>query len=154
MLATDVMIRHHRKLHGLFEQYRRLARRGDRGKKATFELLQRTIRLHLALEEELLFPATTRTPSPEAALDLDGALQEHQEIGELLDSLSRSQPGKPLFESRMRLLERRIRGHLQLEKAGPYEMVLEVLNEGELESLGAQISARITLLSQTPVCLS
>jgi len=154
MLATEVLIRHHRKLQGLFERYRRQARSGSRGKKATFDVLQRTLRLHLALEEELLFPATTRTPSPEAAQDLDGALQEHQEIGELLDSLSRSHPGKPAFENRMRLLERRIRGHLRLEKAGPYGMVREVLDAGEHESLGAQISARIALLSPASLCLS
>ena len=153
MRATKVLTRHHHKLQGLFERYRQ-ARCGARERKALFDLIHRTLRLHLALEEEMFFPATTRTPSPEAAQDLDGALQEHQEIGELLDLMMRSQPGKPAFESRLRLLEGRVRKHLRLEKEGPYEMVREVLNPGELESLGAQISARITLLSPASPCHS
>src|SRR5262245_66630715 len=92
MLATDVLLKNHRSILDLFDRYRRSARGDYRKKKELFERIKRAVRLHLCLEEEMLYPAMTCTPSPEAGRALDGVLQEHLFIDDVLASLSRMKP--------------------------------------------------------------
>jgi len=148
MLATDVLRNNHRAILEVFDRYRR-AGRGDYGKKKElFDRIKRAVRLHLSLEEEMLYPAMIRTPSPEAGRRLDGVLQEHLHLDDLLTTLSGLRPQDRQFDRVMAELRRRVEGHLMLEQDGPYEEIRRALKKEALEKLGARISARIDLLSR------
>ena len=148
MLATDVLKRNHRGILDLFDQYQRAGRGDARKKKDLFDRIKRAVRTHLSLEEEMLYPAMTRKPSPEAGRALDGVLQEHLLIDDLLTSLSELRPQDREFDSRIAGLRRAVEEHLLLEQRGPYGEIQRALKRGALEKLGARISARIDLLSR------
>jgi len=148
MLATDVLKRNHRAILDLFDRYRRVGRGDHRARKDLFDRIRRAVRTHLGLEEEMLYPAMTRKPSPEAGRALDGVLQEHLLIDDLLTSLVELQPQDREFDVRMAGLRRAVENHLLLEQKGPYGEIQRVLKRQALEKLGAQISARIDLLSR------
>ena len=148
MLATDVLTKNHKSILELFDRYRRAGRGDYRKKKELFDLIKRAVRTHLSLEEEMLYPAMTRTPSPEAGRALDGVLQEHLFIDDVLTSLSGLQPRDREFDLRMMILRRRVEEHLLLEQHGPYEEIRRALKRKALEKLGAEISARIDLLAR------
>lgn len=148
MLATDVLTKNHKAILELFERYKRTSRADYRKKKDLFDQIKRAVRMHLSLEEEMLYPAMTRTPTPEAGRALDGVLQEHLFIDDVLTSLSGMQPQEREFDLRMMILRRRVEEHLLLEQHGPYEEVRRVLKRRAQEKLGAEISARIDLLAR------
>lgn len=154
MLATDVLERNHRAILDLFEQYRRLGRGDHRKRKELFGRIKRALRMHLSLEEEMLYPAMTRRPSPEAGRRLDQVLQEHLHLDDLLLSLSDLQPQDREFDARMAELRRGVEDHLRLEQSGPYVEIQRALKREALEKLGARISARIDLLTRVAVPLS
>jgi hemerythrin-like domain-containing protein len=154
MLATDVLMKNHRSILELFDRYRRAARGDYRKKKELFDSIKRAVRLHLCLEEEMLYPAMTRTPSPEAGRALDGVLQEHLFIDDALSSLSQMRPQDREYDGLMTMLRRRVEDHLRLEQSGPYEEIRRALKREALEKLGAEISARIDLLARVALPLS
>jgi hemerythrin superfamily protein len=154
MLATDVLKRNHRAILELFDRYRRSGRGDHRGKKELFDRIRRAVRTHLSLEEEMLYPAMTRRPSPEAGRALDGILQDHLLIDDLLTSLSELRPQDREFDVRIAGLRRAVESHLLLEQRGPYGEIRRMLKRKALEKLGARISARIDLLSRVAFPLS
>ena len=154
MLATDVLKRNHRAILDLFDRYRRVGRGDHRAKKDLFDRIRRAVRTHLSLEEEMLYPAMTRKPSPEAGRALDGVLQEHLLIDDLLTSLSELRPQDREFDVRIAGLRRAVEDHLLLEQKGPYGEIRRALKREALEKLGAQISARIDLLRRVAFPLS
>jgi hypothetical protein len=154
MLATDVLLKNHRSILDLFDPYRRFARGDYRRKKELFDRIKRAVRLHLCLEEEMLYPAMTRTPSPEAGRALDGVLQEHLFIDDALATLSQMRPQDRQYDSMMGMLRRRLEDHLRLEQRGPYGEIRRALKREALEKLGAEISARIDLLARVALLAS
>ena len=148
MLATDVLKRNHQAILELFDQYRRAGRGDHRRKKDLFDRIRRAVRTHLSLEEEMLYPAMTRRPSPEAGRALDGILQDHLLIDDLLTSLAELQPRDREFDARIAGLRQAVEDHLLLEQKGPYGQIRRALKPRALEKLGARISARIDLLSR------
>ena len=154
MLATDVFLKNHRSILDLFDRYRRSTRGNYRKKKELFDCIKRAVRLHLCLEEEMLYPAMTRTPSPEAGRALDGVLQEHLFIDDALSSLSQMRPQDREYDLLMATLRRRVEDHHRLEQCGPYGEIRRALKREALEKLGAEISARIDLLARVALPLS
>ena len=148
MLATDVLKRNHRAILDLFDRYQRVGRGDHRAKKELFDRIRRAVRTHLSLEEEMLYPAMTRRPSPDAGRALDGVLQEHLQIDDLLTSLAELRPQDRDFDVRIAGLQQAVENHLLLEQKGPYDEIRRVLKREALEKLGAQISARIDLLGR------
>ena len=154
MLATDVLKRNHQAILELFDQYRRAGRADHRRKKDLFDRIRRAVRTHLSLEEEMLYPAMTRRPSPEAGRALDGILQDHLLIDDLLTSLAELQPRDREFDARIMGLRRAVEDHLLLEQKGPYGEIQRALKRKALEKLGERIRARIDLLSRVAFPLS
>src|SRR5688500_18037875 len=154
MLATDVLRSNHQAILDLFDRYQR-AGRGEFGKKKElFDQIKRAVRVHLSLEEEMLYPAMIRTPSPSAGRRLDGVLREHLYIDDLLTTLSALRPQDRTFYRTLLVLRRRVEEHLLLEQDGPYEEIRRSLKREALEKLGALILARIDLLSRVAVSTS
>jgi hypothetical protein len=151
MLATDVLTKNHQGILQLFDRYKRAGRADYRRKKELFDRIKRATRTLLTLEEEMLYPALTKTPSPEAARALDGVLQEHLFIDDVLTSLSSLQPRDRDFDLRMTILRRRVEEHLLLEQQGPYGDIRRALTRKALEKLGAEISSRMELLARVAV---
>lgn len=154
MLATDVLTRNHRCILDLFDRYKRIVRSDYRRKKELFDQIKRAVRTHLCLEEEMLYPAMTRTPSPEAGRALDDVLQEHLLLDDALMTLSETRPQEREFDLRMASLRGLVEEHLRLEQSGPYEEIRRALKRRALEKLGAEISARIDLLARVVVPLA
>src|SRR5688572_18018213 len=143
MLATDVLKKNHQSILELFDRYQKVARGDHRAKKELFGRIKRAVRTHLSLEEEMLYPAMTRKPSPDAGRALDGVLQEHLLIDDLLASLSDLTPQDKDYDHRIARLRRVVEEHLLLEQKGPYGEIRRALKRRALEKHGARISARI-----------
>jgi hemerythrin-like domain-containing protein len=96
---------------------------------------------HMAIEEEIFYPAVFNAMNDESRLQ--EAMAEHQEakgiLAEILDmdmSL-----GQQRFEEQMKLLEQKIEQHVQEEENETFERAREVLSDDELDRLGVSMKA-------------
>ena len=153
MLATDVLKDNYRSILALFDRYERAGRGEHALKRELFERIKRAVRTQLSLEEELLYPAMIREPSPEAGRRLDEVLQDHLVLDDLLMSLAALRTQDRRFDVRLAMLRRRVDEHRRLEEGGPYQEVRRALKRSALEKLGALIRARLDLLSRVAVPL-
>ena len=146
MLATDVLRINHQAILELFDRYQRTGRADHRTRKDLVDRIKRSLRTHLSLEEEMLYPAMTRKPSPDAGRRLDRILQEHLLLDDRLAALSELRPQDREYDLRVAELRRMVEEHLLLEQNGPYGEIRRALKRKALEKLGARIRARIDLL--------
>jgi hypothetical protein len=147
MRATDVLRNNHKAIFDLFERCRR-AGGGDLRRRDHFNRIKRAVRTHLCLEEEMLYPAMMRWPSADADRRLDALFQEHILLDDQLRILSGMGTKHRDFNARLGSLCWRMKEHLVLEQNGPYREIQRVLKRKDQEKLGAQITARLDLLSR------
>jgi len=154
MLATNVLRNNHAALLELFNRYKRSRRMSPRRKKELFDRIRRGLKAHLGIEEEMLYPALSRRPSPEAGDRLEAVLQDHLDIDERLASLSEMGPVHRKFGRDLGALRRKVEDHLLVEQRGPYQKVRRLLKRQALEELGTRIQARLELLDESARLLS
>jgi hemerythrin-like domain-containing protein len=145
MRATDVLRNNHKAILVLLERCRH---GGNHRRRDLFSRIKRAVRTHLCLEEEMLYPAMHRRPSPNADRNLDPLFQEHIVLDDQLRILSGMGTQHRDFNARLGSLSWRMKEHLVLEQNGPYREIQRVLKREDQEKLGAQISARLELLSR------
>lgn len=146
MQATDVLDDHHRTILDLVDGFPRLGRGNRSRRRELFDQLQRAVRQHLGLEEEMLYPAMFRRPLPDAGRRLDRVLQEHLFLGDQLRILGDLGTEHRRFPFLLAAFRRRLKAHQALEHKGPYREIRGVLKKESLERLGSLIGARIELL--------
>jgi iron-sulfur cluster repair protein YtfE (RIC family) len=168
--AIRILSEDHKKLKGLFRQLEALtarAREADAGsmkmppggmERSVAEELFAEIEIHLALEEQIFYPALISalrerraaggSPVDLDAAEVDSGLRDHREVRELV-RLLRHLPMETLEFSRvLDELSESVETHMAAEERTLLPEA-EVLLERDIEDLGAQMrNLRIDLLKQ------
>lgn len=109
----------HKVIRALFKSYGRLAARGgpDADKRQIALQICAALRVHAALEDELLYPAARQVLDPIDEDLIDEASVEHAGACELIAQIEASSPRAALFDTRVRVLGECIAQHMKEEEA-------------------------------------
>ncbi len=138
--ATRMLADDHREVHGLFEQYRKLAEAGAPGdeRQPLAEEICTLLTVHAALEEELFYQAA-RAAGVDAAV-LDEAEVEHASAKDLIAQIRDMEPDAPLYDAKVRVLGEYIDHHVGEEEQ---ELFPKCRASGmDLDDLGVRLAAR------------
>jgi hemerythrin superfamily protein len=141
------LIRHdHQQLERLFKRIEHTIAGDDpRARAEALRQVTRELSIHTAIEEQFLYPAL-RAARPEDVLLQ--AIEEHHATKVILSELQATPVEDPRFASKVRLLVREVRAHVEEEERELLPSLEKALPDDQLRELGAAL-ANAKLLSPT-----
>jgi hemerythrin superfamily protein len=136
MNVIELLKNDHQEASSLMEQIE-LADKGDRSAKELFTQLKQALTLHTQVEEQIFYPALksfeeTKDMVPEA-------LEEHQEVDELLAEMTALSPGNDEFMDKLTELRDSVEHHVEEEENEMFPKAEKVLGESRLQEMGRQM---------------
>jgi len=136
MNAIELLKNDHQEASSLMEQIE-LADKGDRSAKELFTQLKQALTLHTQVEEQVFYPALksfeeTKDMVPEA-------LEEHQEVDELLAEMAALSPGNDEFMDKFTELRDAVEHHVEEEENEMFPKAEKALGESRLQEMGRQM---------------
>ena len=136
MNVIELLKNDHQEASSLMEQIE-LADKGDRSAKELFTQLKQALTLHTQVEEQIFYPALksfeeTKDMVPEA-------LEEHQEVDELLAEMAALSPGNDEFMDKLTELRDSVEHHVEEEENEMFPKAEKVLGESRLQEMGRQM---------------
>lgn len=134
--AVQLLIQDHREVEQLFSQ---IEAAGGTGPDEAVEQIVRELSIHAAVEEQVLYPAI-RNKVPGGEEIADHAIDEHQEVKELLATLD---SGDGQASDRAPVLARlmqEVRSHVEEEEADLLPKLQAAVGADELRQLGEAIA--------------
>lgn len=136
--ALDLLIRDHRSLQQLFDQYE--AQHGNappEEKQALADEICEQFTRHADLEEQWFYPAARKALADGDLID--EAEVEHASARELIAQIRAMHPGEPLYDAKVRVLGEQVAHHVEEEEK---EMFPAVEKTGlDLDAIGQQMLA-------------
>jgi hemerythrin superfamily protein len=136
---TDViaLIRQdHRTVDDLFKKYRALGERAHKSKEQTAERIIKELSVHAAVEEQVLYPRLRDAVGSRLA---DHAIEEHQELKELLARLERMDPTDPLYDDLVEKVAASVTEHVQEEEAEVLPKLKAAVDRDELVAMAEAV---------------
>ncbi len=112
----EFILNDHRKAEALFKQYEEIDELGYETKNKTVRKLIRLLRLHMEMEERLVYPLASRAFEEEARKMVEEAKAEHGIARRLLEELSVTHPEDPQFDARVKVLNETFTHHVLEEE--------------------------------------
>jgi hemerythrin superfamily protein len=137
MNAIDLLKKDHQDVQQLFSEFMScdnddFARRED-----LFQQIDRALITHSEAEEQVFYPAVEKFDSGL----VEQALNEHEEVKQLLVEMIDLEVDDEQFDSRMQTLMEKVQTHVREEEGagGVLELAAQKLNGRELDDLGRRI---------------
>lgn len=134
MDAVKLLMEDHRRVEDLIARFESLHERIARVK--VVQEMSQELNLHAQEEEQIFYPAFREASKDQGMVQ--HALEEHQEMKDLLNSLTDDLSDQAL-ESKILELKRIIQDHVQEEEQEMFPKAREVLGDARLEELGDRI---------------
>ncbi len=136
----------HQQLERLFKRMEHALSRGhSRSRAAALRDITRELSIHAAIEEQFLYPALRNGDAGHPELH---AIEEHHAVKMTLAELQTTSPADPRFATKVHLLVRNVRDHIEHEERDLLPMIEDRLEPDELRELGSAL-ANAKLLSPT-----
>jgi len=119
MLTTD-----HRQIHALFQQY--AATSDPYLKQIIAEHIFAVLELHMLLEETVFYPAFAEQADEEGRRLVSEALQDHQQLRELIETLEEIDDDAA-FEAKFHTLSEHVDQHVEDEETTMFPQAVQVL---------------------------
>ena len=136
MNAIELLKNDHKEAREMMEQIE-IADKGSRSAKDLFNQLKQALTLHTQIEEKFFYPALksfdeTKDMIPEA-------LEEHQEVDELLAEMSSLSPGDDEFMDKFTELRDAVEHHVEEEEGEMFPKAEKVVGQTRLDEMGRQM---------------
>jgi hemerythrin superfamily protein len=131
----------HSKVQNLFEKLDPIGKVSYEKKGELFEKIRRELQIHSRAEEEIFYPAIKAFNGDGRTLVLE-ALEDHENVDELLTQVSRLKTSDKNFEIKMEELIENVDHHVAEEEREIFRFAEENCSEDQLEDLGRQIQNR------------
>ncbi len=126
----------HRKVEGLFEQFEEAS--GDAKKKKIAHQICVELKIHTMIEEELFYPAFRGKIDDDM---LDEAYVEHDGAKVLINDIEVSEPSKPYYDAKVKVLSEEIKHHVHEEEMPAEGMFAECRKtDVDLVALGQEMA--------------
>ena len=129
--ALALLKEDHRRVRDLFQEYQ--AATDPRTKRELAEEACLELETHAQLEEQIFYPAVHEESDEGAAL-VQEALQEHQQVKDLIAALREMGPDHHAFDATFRALMQNIEHHVQEEESQMFPLAEQDLAE-DLDAL-------------------
>ena len=136
--AIAMLQEDHRRVRDLFQEYE--AAMDPRTKRELAEEVCTELETHAQLEEQIFYPAVQEESQEGRAL-VQEAIQEHQQVKDLIAALRDMGPDTQAFNAKFRELMQNVEHHVEEEEGEMFPEAEEVLGE-RLERLGTQMQER------------
>lgn len=143
MKATDLLRKQHGEVKDLLQQLRDA---GVEDRPACLGALARTLRGHLAIEEELLYPVLEKQDELEDLIS--DSFREHDEARAALGDLERCAPGDDDFAALLDTLEESVVLHVDTEEAETLPRMDETWTRDHQNDLGRRLKTRFDELDR------
>ncbi|MDX2024457.1 MAG: hemerythrin domain-containing protein [Deltaproteobacteria bacterium] len=141
MDAIDFLVKHHRQL----EQQLTTLKRSETVDQNAFDALADSLAAHITVEEEIFYPAVKARRTEEILLE---SLEEHLSLKRVLADLLDLGAKDQKFSPKLHVLAEQAEHHHEEEEEHLFPKVRKVLDDAHRETLGAEMSARMTALMQ------
>lgn len=135
MKATELLVNQHREFEQLFEQLESVEE-GD--EKIVREELARNLVGHMAIEEEMFYPAMRDAMPERIAL----AEMEHAAARYALAQLLATPPGDPMFHAKVAVLDTMIRNHVAMEEKEILPRAENAIGSEQLQQMSRRMETR------------
>jgi hemerythrin superfamily protein len=136
MNAVDLLVSQHRRIEASLKQV--LDAEGSEARSRCFAEVGDLLTVHIASEEELFYPAVRARRTEGILLE---SLEEHLSLKRLLSDLLELSPDEQTFVPKFKVLKEQSEHHHEEEEEHLFPKVGALLDEAELEALGAQMAA-------------
>ena len=138
MKATELLKRQHREVKGLFKETRKAS--GAKARRSGMEEIATKLLAHMAIEEDIFYPAVKELGTKKTAEMVPEAYEEHHVAKLVIRELPKVNPEDERFEAKMTVLEELIEHHVEEEEKEMFK-VAEKLGAERLTELGAEMKA-------------
>ena len=137
--AIEILTQDHRKVDELIADLENLsgADTSANSPNMTFIQFRDNFMLHGHVEEQIFYPALKE--NPETASLVEHAVDEHQEVKELLARMEGLAPNSDEFQRLLKKAKEDIQHHAEEEENEMFVKARQVLGEPRMEELGRQI---------------
>jgi len=134
LLKTD-----HEKVSAIFQQLEPTSEADTAQRQTLFAQLKRELDLHAHIEETLFYP---RLKQAAETHDITiEAIEEHQEVKDLLAELQHTPPDDESWGDLLLELKENVEHHVEEEENEMFPQAREVLSQQEINEIGSQIQA-------------
>jgi hemerythrin superfamily protein len=145
MNATALLETDHKRVKGLFEEFRSAGERAHKTKEGIADKVFAELKVHTTLEEEIFYPAVRKQGGELADMVAEG-LEEHHVVDVLMEELQELDSDDEQYEAKFTVLMENVEHHIEEEEGELFPEVEKALRS-ELEELGEQMSERKTQLN-------
>ena len=137
MDAFELLKNDHAKVSSLFDRIEPATDAATR--QQLFAQLKQELDVHAHIEETILYPALKAAPATQDITE--EAYEEHQEVKDLLAELEATPPDSEDWSDMITELRENVEHHVEEEEGEMFTQAREVLNEQQLNQIGAQMAA-------------
>jgi hemerythrin superfamily protein len=146
MNAFQLLKEDHKKVSGIFEQLEPTTERAQKTREELFGKLKQELDIHARIEESIFYPAIKRAAETRAIV-LEG-FEEHHVIKMLLKELEAMPVDTEQWAAKLKVLQENVEHHVEEEEGEMFQKARDVLDEEQIEQLGAQMEELKTQLQQ------
>ena len=138
MNALELLRQDHQKVKGLFQQAQ--AANDPAQRKKIFDQIDSELETHTHIEETVFYPAVEE--HEELKDMVEEALDEHEDVKALLEEIEDlDEDDRAEFDAKLKELMENVEHHVREEEGEMFPKVLQVMDKGALEELGAELES-------------
>ena len=145
MNALKLLKDDHDKVKKLLEEGENTTERAVKTRKELFDKIKGELKVHEAIEEEVLYPALKEfAATKEIALE---AYEEHHVVDVIVGELESTPVDDETWAAKFTVLKENLEHHIEEEEDEMFKQAREVMDQSELDELGDRMAARKQELS-------
>ena len=138
MLKAD-----HKKVKGLLEELEKTTERGLKTRERLLGQIDKELQVHTNIEETIFYPAFRDAVKKKEDREMYfEALEEHHVVKLVLPELKSTDPSSEPFAAKAKVLKELVTHHAKEEERDMFPEARKVLDQAELEELGARMQAK------------
>ena len=143
MDAIQLLKADHKKVNELLTELADTTSRAVKKRADLLEKIRVSLAAHVAIEEEIFYPAFKQAGKKEEAQMYYEALEEHRAAGDLvLPDLLNTKPDSERFSGRAKVLKELVEHHVEEEEGEMFKTARKLLSKAELAQLGERMEQR------------
>jgi hemerythrin superfamily protein len=137
MNAFQLLKEDHQKVSGIFQQLEPTTERAEKTRTELFARLKEELDVHAQIEEAVFYPAIKQAAETREIV-LEG-FEEHHVIKMLLKELEAMPVDTEEWAAKLKVLQENVEHHVEEEEGEMFQKARQVLDEDEINRLGAQM---------------
>ena len=141
--AISVLKKDHEKVRGLLKKLESSALKGRGGTAALVKQIDRELKVHTQIEEEIFYPAFKEAVRSKEDREMYfEALQEHHVVDLVLPEVKETDETAEEFAAKAKVLKDLVEHHAGEEEKQMFPKARKVMDRSELQELGRRLKAR------------